>query len=345
MSSPIAITHGPALVGIFLACILYGIMLLQCFGFWTHFSKDRMWLKCYVGLLLLVDTLSTIFAMWWIYNLLVNNFGAHPPIFSRSVRINGRSTQRTSTLSLMLIGTETVLAADPALVGITGTCCQLFFAWRIKVLTGKWWLTSIVTALSIISGLAAIGSGIAVSWVVQLAEFDKFQSVGCLWLATTAAVDILITVIMTLNLNQRRTGFRATDKLLNKIVRATVANGLLTTVFAIVELSLYVGKPQTGLHIGFSFVLPKLYCNSVLSSLNARKSGTPSSTDNTSSHISGQRPLPATGGHSTRQDPLVITVNTEHHEMYDLNNYNAKGNSEWDDSAEAGSQRTKQIDV
>ncbi|KAK0196185.1 hypothetical protein F5146DRAFT_1118690 [Armillaria mellea] len=315
MSSPIAITHGPALVGIFLACILYGIMLLQCFGFWTHFSKDRMWLKCYVGLLLLVDTLSTIFAMWWIYNLLVNNF-ANLNAFANA---------------------DWLLAADPALVGITGTCCQLFFAWRIKVLTGKWWLTSIVTVLSIISGLAAIGSGIAVSWVVKLAEFDKFQSVGCLWLATTAAVDILITAIMTMNLNQRRTGFRATDKLLNKIVRATVANGLLTTVFAIVELSLYVGKPQTGLHIGFSFVLPKLYCNSVLSSLNARKSGTPSSTDNTSSHISGQRPLPATGGHSTRQDP--------HHEMYDLNNYNAKGNSEWDDSAEAGSQRTKQLDV
>ncbi len=31
--------HGPALVGLFLACILYGIMLLQCFGFFTHFSK------------------------------------------------------------------------------------------------------------------------------------------------------------------------------------------------------------------------------------------------------------------------------------------------------------------
>ncbi|PBK82200.1 hypothetical protein ARMGADRAFT_1019784, partial [Armillaria gallica] len=309
MSSPIAITHGPALVGLFLACILYGIMLLQCFGFWTHFSKDRMWLKCYVGLLLLVDTLSTIFAMWWIYNMLINNFA----------NLNA------------LANADWLLAADPALVGITGTCCQLFFAWRIKVLTGKWWLTSIVTALSIISGLAAIGSGIAVSWVVKLAEFDKFQPVGCLWLATTAVVDILITAIMTVNLNQRRTGFRATEKLLNKIVRATVANGLLTTVCAVLELSVYVGKPQTGLHIFFSFVLPKLYCNSVLSSLNARKFDTPSSTDNTSSHISGQRPLPATGRHSTRQDPLVITVNTEHHEMYDLNNYNAKGNSEWDD--------------
>ncbi|KAG7450033.1 uncharacterized protein BT62DRAFT_620642 [Guyanagaster necrorhizus] len=323
MTSPIAITHGPALVGIFLACILYGIMLLQCFSFWTHFSKDRVWLKCYVGLLLFTDTLSTIFAMWWIYNLLVNNF-ENLTAFANA---------------------DWLLAADPPLVGITGTFCQLFFAWRIKVLTGKLWLTAIVVTLSIISGLSAIGSGIAVSWVVKLADFTKFESIGCLWLATTAAVDILITVIMSLNLNQRRTGFRATDKMLNKIVRATVANGLLTTVFAIVELSLYVGKPNTGLHIGFSFVLPKLYCNSVLSSLNARKSTSPSSTDNTSSHISGQRPLPATGGHSTRNDALVITVNTEHHEMYDLNNYNGKGNSEWDDSAEAGSHRTKQIEV
>jgi len=34
-----------------------------------------MYLKLYVGVLFFVDTLNSVFNMWWIYNVLVNNFG------------------------------------------------------------------------------------------------------------------------------------------------------------------------------------------------------------------------------------------------------------------------------
>ncbi len=81
--------------------------------------------------------------------------------------------------------------------GITGTLCQLFFAYRIKILTGSSWLGYGIATLSVASGLCAIGSGIAVSWVKFLADFDKFQAIGCLWLGLTALVDILITVIVS----------------------------------------------------------------------------------------------------------------------------------------------------
>ena len=81
--------------------------------------------------------------------------------------------------------------------------CQLFFAWRIKILTKKNSLAILVAGLSVASGLCAIGAGIAIPIVKELAHFDRFQVVGCLWLGLTALVDLLITVVMTTNLVNR----------------------------------------------------------------------------------------------------------------------------------------------
>jgi hypothetical protein len=66
----------------------------------------------------------------------------------------------------------------------------------------------------------------------------------------------------------------------NVDVSVTVQNGSITTVFALLELGFFLGLPNTGLHIGASFILSKLYSNCVLSTLNARRgSGVDVSTD------------------------------------------------------------------
>jgi len=300
--SAISLTHGPGLVGIFLACMLYGAMVIQAFHFFTHFNNDRLWLKAYVCLLVFVDTISTVFAIWWIYNLLINNFG---------------------NLDAFAVA-DWLLAADPALVGITGTLCQLFFTYRIMVLTRRKWLGYTIAALSLASGLCAIGSGVAVDWVRFLADFDNFQIIGCLWLGLTALVDVLITTILTSFLNKQRTGFRRTEQLLRRIVRATIANGLVTSIFAITEIILYVVLPKTGLHIAFSFILPKLYCNSVMSSLNMRRADGDSTTaeDHLSANIPQTRDLSQAGTQQATHPDLFIQVQTEQHEMYDLNRKN-----------------------
>ncbi|KAF8920110.1 hypothetical protein CPB85DRAFT_1428934 [Mucidula mucida] len=295
--SVISLTHGPALVGIFLACILYGAMLVQCFVFFTNYSKDALWFKSYVVLLLITDTLSTVLAMWWIYNLLVNNFQD--------------------------------LAAF-------ATADWLLAAGMIPISSIEHNLRYGIATLSVASGLCAIGSGIAVSWVKFLADFDKFQAIGCLWLGLTALVDILITVIVSSFL----AGFRKTKQLLNRIVRVTIANGLMTTVFAIVELSLYVGKPDTGLHIGFSFVLPKLYCNSVMSSLNARMPRGASSMVQ-DEHIAVTDPSFQHPDQTEASRPdLFIQVDTERHEMYDFNKQR-----EWEDTSPEPAQKARPMAV
>ncbi|KII90430.1 hypothetical protein PLICRDRAFT_38969 [Plicaturopsis crispa FD-325 SS-3] len=315
--SPIALSHGPALVGIFLSLILYGAMMTQCVYYWQHYKRDPTWLRFYVGFLLFIDTLSTVFAIAWIYGLLINAFG---------------------DISKFAVA-NWLLAADPALVGLTGMFCQLFFAWRIKVLTGSIWMGGGVALLAVGSGLCAVGVGIAIGIVVDLANFHLFNGIGSTWLVLTSVVDILITTILSWHLRRHRTGFKRTNDILSKIVRLTVSNGAMTTAFAVTELALFLGEPTTGLHIGFSFVLPKLYCNSVLSSLNARggagaNSSGATSTDpepETNVNIKSQsRREIVTGLRSQNEPPeLFVHVARETHEMRDI----YKGDPEWDGGA------------
>lgn len=70
-----SVIHGPALIGIFLNILLYGVMIAQCLFYFTNFRhKDSLWLKSYVALLLLTDTVNTVLNICWIYNVLINNF-------------------------------------------------------------------------------------------------------------------------------------------------------------------------------------------------------------------------------------------------------------------------------
>lgn len=99
--------------------------------------------------------------------------------------------------------------------GITTATVQLFFAWRVKVLTGNIWLVSLITITSIASGrryfitvprpridtalpsVCAIGAAAATEWVPQFVNFQKFEVVVIIWLAGSAVSDVVITAAMT----------------------------------------------------------------------------------------------------------------------------------------------------
>ncbi|KAJ6563536.1 hypothetical protein B0H10DRAFT_1107053 [Mycena sp. CBHHK59/15] len=67
----------------------------------------------------------------------------------------------------------------------------------------------------------------------------------------------------------RKSGFKHTDVLVDRIIRLTVHTGLLTSVCAMLDLIFYLADPS-GLHLMFNFPLCKLYTNSLISSLNCR---------------------------------------------------------------------------
>ncbi|KAF7970398.1 hypothetical protein HWV62_24193 [Athelia sp. TMB] len=237
--SAISTPWGLILIGVFISLILFGIIVSQVFTYFQHCEKDALWQKLFVGALFALDTLSSVLAMAWMYYLLIDNWG-QPTAFASG---------------------DWLLAADPMVAGVVAFMVQLFFAWRIHVIARTPWQTLAILACAALTLCGGLGTGVAVLWVKEYALFASFKPVAAVWLLAASVGDIAITVALTYHLRRWKGTFKATDRLLDRIIQPLVA---------VVDIALYLSTP-TPYHIALSFLMPKLYANTVLSSLNARR--------------------------------------------------------------------------
>lgn len=245
--NPAEIAHGPMLIGTVLNILLYGISVTQTYMYYSSGARDKMWIKAFVYILFLADTVQVIFTIVYVYISTIIHFG---------------------DFEYLQTG-DWIFATDPAITGIIGGCVQAFFAWRVKVLTGSWVLYLIISFCSAASFLMGIATAIAIGIVPEYVEFQKFKVVVIIWLVSAVSADIMITSILVFHLKNHKTGFSNTDNHIDRIIRMTVQTGLLTAVWALVDLLVYL-LDNTGTHLIFNFPLSKLYTNSLMSSLNAR---------------------------------------------------------------------------
>ncbi|KAL4243310.1 DUF6534 domain-containing protein [Abortiporus biennis] len=247
MASPATITYGPIFIGVVFNILLYGIMITQTFLYFTVYKRDKMWMKLFVSVLFLCDTLNCAFDIAFVYIPLVNNFD------------NVMALQNASW----------VFATDPAMTAIIALMVQLFFTWRVKVLTGSIPAVIFIAFCSICQWCGGMGTAIAVGMIPEFTHFQKFKVIVIIWLAFSAVADTAITVALVWHLRKHRTGFSATDDVVNKIIRMTVQTGLVTALCAVIDLIAFLSSPS-GLHLIFNLPLSKLYTNSLMSSLNSR---------------------------------------------------------------------------
>ncbi|SJL02685.1 uncharacterized protein ARMOST_06019 [Armillaria ostoyae] len=246
MKNAAEIAHGPMIIGLYINIILLGIIATQMYMYLNAYRKDRLWMKIFVVVLFVANVANTAFLCKFLYTSLILNFGD----------------------DAYLARADWVFATDPALTGIIAGMVQLFFAWRVKVLTNNLWLVAIVA----VCALAGTGSAIATSFEVgntpEFVKFQDFKVVVIIWLAAECVSDILISGILVWQL--RKTGFQSTDELVDRIIRLTVQTGLITSICAIIDLALFLSDP-TGTHLIFNFPLSKLYTNTMMSTLNSRR--------------------------------------------------------------------------
>ena len=117
-----------------------------------------------------------------------------------------------------------LLAADPMVAGIIAFMVQLFFAWRIHVVAKTVWLTLAIVVCAFLTLCGGLGTGIAVLWVKEYALFANFQQIATIWLISASVGDISITISLTYHLRKRKGSFRATDKLLDRIIQRKCVN-------------------------------------------------------------------------------------------------------------------------
>jgi len=244
---PAEIALGPIFIGTAFNIVLYGIMITQVYLYFNTYKKDHKWLKCLVLFLFLADTINAVLDLVYIYDALIINFN--------NVEYMAKANW--------------IFGADPAMTGIIASCVQLFYAWRVKVVTNNIWAVMFIAACAITDMLAGIGTSIAVGMIPIFTEAVRFKVIVIIWLVSAAVADVCITVSLTYHLRKNKTGFAVTDDVVNRIIRLIVQTGAVTSVCATVDLIVFL-VDTTGTHLIFNVPLSKLYTNSLMSSLNSR---------------------------------------------------------------------------
>jgi len=256
----VELLFGPMLIGIFLNVLLYGALVVQMFIYYQTYTEDASWIRYFMLYLFLMETVNSVFDIAIIYEPLIVLFGSHRA----------------------LINSPKFLPADAITTVAISTPVQIFMAWRIKVITGSLLLSSIICFLAV----ASFGGGVSTTVIVTLnpefAKFSEFHPEVVTWLTSSALCDVFLTVYLVYSLYSRRTG-GAVDDHINRVIRLTMQTGILTTIFALLDVFLFLFVPNGTLMFIWDFPLSKLYTNSLISTLNARAGW---------QNLSGNRHLP-----------------------------------------------------
>ncbi|KAF8067014.1 hypothetical protein FPV67DRAFT_1224385 [Lyophyllum atratum] len=244
-------TLGSMLIGVIVSAVLYGVSLVQTFWYYMSYPKDVWYLKALVASTVLFDTVHLILISHSVYFYLVSNYFS-PEILQKMV------------WSLLL---------EALFTGLTGCFVQLFYTARVWRLSKR-----NIPLTGFILVLVVANAGCGTAWVIlslQYGTFERLLKISGLTLtinALSTAVDILIAATLCIMLNNARTGFKKSDTIINRLILFVVNTGILTSCCAVASLVSLLASPNTLIYACFYFCIGRLYTNSLLATLNARKS-------------------------------------------------------------------------
>ncbi|KAI9063667.1 hypothetical protein FKP32DRAFT_693080 [Trametes sanguinea] len=243
-------TLGAAFLGNIAAACFYGITLLQTYIYYGRNGSDRLYLKCLVFVLWALDSVHLALITHSVYLYAVTDFAnflaLEVPVWS--------------------------ILAQVIVTGVSDLIVRMIFCERVWKLSKRNWtlLIMIVTTSLVVFGgsIAFAVKGFGVPNFFALSEIS-----GILYTSLGAGVvaDILIAASMCVLLAQRQTGFARTDSMVRVLILYSVNTGALTSLCALLCLITYATMPDNFVFIGVYFVLPKLFLNSLLATLNARR--------------------------------------------------------------------------
>ncbi|KAI0654640.1 hypothetical protein C8Q70DRAFT_1058234 [Cubamyces menziesii] len=263
-------TYGAVLLGTFFGLILYGLAVHQAYRYSRLQFGDPVWTKAYVVLILALDTFHVILCMHMSYYYLVDNYFKPQVLFTR-----------VWSIDILGLGACMVIVA-----------CQSFYAHRVW-LVGRRFRPLVAVAVVFFMGELAccIYATVQASLLPDYAEFRQLTWLYSIAFGLVVVSDILLTSVLIVVLRRSRTGFAGTDSRLDVLIAYTISTGLLTDIFSLlsfifvrsfptsmVSLGLTIDlKPlvylntDSMIYIALDIVVTKLYTNSVIGTLNFRK--------------------------------------------------------------------------
>ncbi|KAF8486815.1 hypothetical protein DFH94DRAFT_687287 [Russula ochroleuca] len=171
------------------------------------------------------------------------------------------------------LATPYASAFDTPIMGsVVSLTVQFFFVYRIWVLSKKrWWLLCVIICLvSIVGAVGAFTGGTYTHVRGKFASGRILKVLALTWLIGNTVSDLLIASAMLYHLSRIKAIGNLSGHALVSIVRLTVETNLVTTSVSIVSLLMVAVYPEKNWFVCPTYVLGKLYSNTLLVSLNNR---------------------------------------------------------------------------
>ncbi|KAF5337614.1 hypothetical protein D9758_014927 [Tetrapyrgos nigripes] len=275
----VKLSFGPMLIGVFFNMILYGILIVQTYTYYQTYRNDALWTRVFVGYLFVLETANSAFDMAMMWQPLIEGFGTadavkkFPTLFATEPIVMVRKNSFRWYLRLTVSPSGSRFHSDSVLL------CMAYSENHTVELDPS-------PHFSVISSLNGI-------FIIKFfARKPELHESALLWFLTSCVADVLITGTLVRSLSQRKTGFVVTDSVIDKIISrehllrdipkkcvhpfippsVTVRTGMITAICAIGDVVFFMTLPRTALNFLWDLALSKLYCNCLLSTLNARAS-------------------------------------------------------------------------
>lgn len=247
-------TFGASFIGVLFTAMLYGITSLQTYFFYVYYPNDRIENKLLVAAIWTLDTAHMALVSISMYYYLVTNY-ANPQALAV-----GHWSLFTS------VGMNVAIAF----------LVHIFFTVRIFRLSSRrvrWFLTPIISTLVLAHFCFGIETVVFLFIKKRFDKLPEFTLSAAMPFALFAVLsDIFIAAALCVLLYGSRTGFQRTNTLVNTLMVYAINRCVLTSVVAVAEVIVFAVSPHSLWFLAIDFVVGKLYANSLLATLNSRRS-------------------------------------------------------------------------
>ncbi|KAJ7889262.1 hypothetical protein B0H13DRAFT_2341604 [Mycena leptocephala] len=270
VSFDINTTLGAAEIGVIVSYVLFGVATTQTYIYYSRFPDDSCKLKVLVAF------------VWYGGFVVERNRAPEHGLGFRFCEV-GHALCMGHALYVYTISDyahpERILGTPPisftvgiVFSGVIGVCVQAFFSFRIYGLSKKlvipivtWGMAFLRLVLSAVMVYEALGMAAA-----DVSEV-KWQWLLIVTWSISATNDLTVTATLVVLLyRERRNAHTRTGALVDKLILWTIETGMLTSSASVVILACYVTMKNNFIWVGLYNVLPRLFSNSLLASLNSR---------------------------------------------------------------------------
>ncbi|KAI5116846.1 hypothetical protein M0805_006078 [Coniferiporia weirii] len=287
---------------LFIACIfmmaLWGAGTVQLYYYHNRFAKiDEWWKKL------------AVFTIWALVS-------AHQGCILKPLYINFAKNfaNPVALTRLNSASTETVVLA-----AFANALVQALFVTRIWQLSKKnYILTGSVSGLVVAQFVATMvyfGKKRSFSEDTQISSGVGAEHAATALLMVT---NMVVAAVLVFLVHSTRSGFRRTDTTISRLVVYIVNTGLITGLCGLAALITAFALPNTTVYVFFLFIVPELYMNCLLASLNSREylrsSPERSNEYSMSSTANSRRGHPSqlsSGMHKPSRPPHIVDIRIE----------------------------------